>query len=195
MLHPRLKCPILAYTNPFSLKTNELTQSRFLATNFSGVHRQNLDQNSIKEIVFPSGQLSEPNKSYRPILRTCKPNFKANQKNVIFHLYNSTSTLQREVVFKKDKVGITKIATEGAELVQKLSEEYKLDKEKVCYAGDSEKDKALLSYVKFSYVPADVDEVVRNSAKTVLKNSRGQGIIKELAEKVLRISNKLNGKK
>ena len=45
-------------------------------------------------------------------------------KNVIFHLYNSTSTLQREVVFKKDKVGITKIATEGAELVQKLSEEY-----------------------------------------------------------------------
>ena len=45
-------------------------------------------------------------------------------KNVIFHLYNSTSTLQREVVFKKDKVGITKIATEGAGLVQKLSEEY-----------------------------------------------------------------------
>jgi len=46
-------------------------------------------------------------------------------KNVIFHLYNSTSTLQREVVFKKDKSGIIKIATEGAELVQKLSEEYK----------------------------------------------------------------------
>ena len=45
-------------------------------------------------------------------------------KNVIFHLYNSTSTLQREVVFKKDKSGITKIATEGAELVQKLSEEF-----------------------------------------------------------------------
>ena len=45
-------------------------------------------------------------------------------KNIIFHLYNSTSTLQREVVFKKDKAGITKIATEGAELVQQLSEEY-----------------------------------------------------------------------
>ncbi len=45
-------------------------------------------------------------------------------KNVIFHLYNSTSTLQREVVFKKDKAGITKIATEGAQLVQKLSEDF-----------------------------------------------------------------------
>jgi len=55
-----------------------------------------------------------------------KKTFEATEgaKNVIFHLYNSTSTLQREVVFKKDKAGITKIATEGAELVQKLSEEY-----------------------------------------------------------------------
>ena len=56
-----------------------------------------------------------------------KKTFESTQgaKNVIFHLYNSTSTLQREVVFKKDKAGITKIATEGAELVKKLSEEYK----------------------------------------------------------------------
>ena len=56
-----------------------------------------------------------------------KKTFESTQgaKNVIFHLYNSTSTLQREVVFKKDKTGITKIATEGAELVKKLSEEYK----------------------------------------------------------------------
>ena len=33
-------------------------------------------------------------------------------KNVILHLYNSTSTLQREVVFKQDKKGILKIATD-----------------------------------------------------------------------------------
>ena len=47
----------------------------------------------------------------------------ADCKNVILHLYNSTSTLQRKVVFNKDKKGITKIATEGAALVKKLSEE------------------------------------------------------------------------
>ena len=60
-------------------------------------------------------------------IRDSKKTFESTQgaKNVIFHLYNSTSTLQREVVFKKDKAGITKIATEGAELVKKLSEEYK----------------------------------------------------------------------
>ena len=42
-------------------------------------------------------------------------------KNVIMHLYNSTSTLQREVVFKQDKNGILKIATDGARLVKDLS--------------------------------------------------------------------------
>ena len=58
-------------------------------------------------------------------------------KNVIFHLYNSTSTLQREVVFKKDKAGITKIASEGAELVKKLSEEYKMTNWQFEYSPES----------------------------------------------------------
>ena len=35
-------------------------------------------------------------------------------KQAIVHLYNSTSTLQRRVVFGQDKEGIKKIATEGA---------------------------------------------------------------------------------
>jgi 2-isopropylmalate synthase len=35
----------------------------------------------------------------------------------IMHLYNSTSTLQRRVVFNLDKAGIQKIATDGAEIV------------------------------------------------------------------------------
>ena len=43
-------------------------------------------------------------------------------KNVILHLYNSTSTLQREVVFKQDKKGILKIATDGARLVKSMAE-------------------------------------------------------------------------
>lgn len=37
-------------------------------------------------------------------------------KQAIVHLYNSTSTLQRRVVFGLDKVGIKKIATDGAQL-------------------------------------------------------------------------------
>ena len=41
-------------------------------------------------------------------------------KRAIVHLYNSTSTLQRRVVFGLDKDGIKKIATDGAELCLSL---------------------------------------------------------------------------
>ena len=43
-------------------------------------------------------------------------------KQAIVHLYNSTSTLQRKVVFGLEKEGITAIAVEGAKLCQKLVE-------------------------------------------------------------------------
>ncbi|MBL88000.1 MAG: 2-isopropylmalate synthase [Gammaproteobacteria bacterium] len=40
----------------------------------------------------------------------------------IIHFYNSTSTLQRKVVFNQDKEGIKKIATDGARLIRSLAE-------------------------------------------------------------------------
>ncbi len=43
-------------------------------------------------------------------------------KNVIIHFYNSTSTLQRKVVFHKDMAGITEIAVAGAKLIRELTE-------------------------------------------------------------------------
>ena len=43
-------------------------------------------------------------------------------KNVIIHLYNSTSTLQRKVVFRKDKEEIKKLAIDGAKLLVSLVE-------------------------------------------------------------------------
>tara|TARA_B100000965_G_scaffold405289_1_gene438720 strand:+ start:106 stop:1764 length:1659 start_codon:yes stop_codon:yes gene_type:complete len=43
----------------------------------------------------------------------------------IVHFYNSTSTLQRKVVFDQDKKGIKKIATDAAELIKNLAEQNK----------------------------------------------------------------------
>ena len=43
--------------------------------------------------------------------------------NAIIHLYNPTSATQRQQVFRKSKEEILSIAVEGAELIQKLSEE------------------------------------------------------------------------
>jgi 2-isopropylmalate synthase len=59
----------------------------------------------------------------------------AGASRAIVHLYNSTSTLQRRVVFGLDKDGITAIATDAARLCLKLAEQ----------AGDTE--------VRFEYSP------------------------------------------
>ena len=43
-------------------------------------------------------------------------------RSAIVHFYNSTSVLQREVVFGKDRAGITQIATDAARLVRKYED-------------------------------------------------------------------------
>ncbi len=48
-------------------------------------------------------------------------------KNVIVHFYNSTSTLQRKVVFKTDMQGVIDIAVDGARLIKRLTDEYEGD--------------------------------------------------------------------
>lgn len=58
-------------------------------------------------------------------------------KNAIIHLYNSTSTVQRRVVFNDDQAGIRKIATDGTKLVKALAPELR----------DSG------TYVRFEYSP------------------------------------------
>ncbi len=50
-------------------------------------------------------------------------------KRAIVHFYNSTSTLQRRVVFGLDRDGITDIATNGARLCQKYAEIHTPDTE------------------------------------------------------------------
>ena len=59
-------------------------------------------------------------------------------KNVIIHFYNSTSTLQRKVVFKTDMEGVTKIAIEGAKLIKQLTDEYTGDSDYSAYASEIE---------------------------------------------------------
>ena len=58
------------------------------------------------------------------IERTCEAVTGA--KQVIFHLYNSTSTLQRRVVFNMGREEVIKLATDGAELVKKHADTLKV---------------------------------------------------------------------
>ena len=70
-------------------------------------------------------------------------------KNVIVHFYNSTSTLQRKVVFKKDMDGIIDIAVEGAKLIKELIDGYE---------GDT---KFRIEYSPESFSGTEIDNSVR----------------------------------
>lgn len=54
-----------------------------------------------------------------PLIRRTYESLKG-AKQAVVHLYNSTSTLQRRVVFGQDKAGIKKIATDAAEICLSL---------------------------------------------------------------------------
>ncbi|MBE7636781.1 2-isopropylmalate synthase [Sneathiella sp. P13V-1] len=58
-------------------------------------------------------------------------------EEAIVHLYNSTSTLQRRVVFNQDREGIKQIAIEGAKLVRKLADEMTTTKVQMEYSPES----------------------------------------------------------
>ena len=68
---------------------------------------------------------------------------------------------------------------------KKIVANFDLNKETSCYAGDSKKDIKLLEYVRLSYAPADAPPEVRSAAKKTLLASRGQGVIREMANNIL----------
>jgi 2-isopropylmalate synthase len=58
-------------------------------------------------------------------------------KQSIVHLYNSTSTLQRRVVFRADKADVVKIAVDGAKLIHQLASNVKDDVIRYQYSPES----------------------------------------------------------
>ena len=78
----------------------------------------------IKENLVPNDVTIQALTQARPEL--IKRTFEAleGSKRAIVHVYNSTSTLQRRVVFKSDEKGIQKIATDGAKWLLDQSKLY-----------------------------------------------------------------------
>ena len=95
-------------------------------------------------------------------------------KNVIVHFYNSTSTLQRKVVFKKDMDGIIDIAVEGAKLIKELIDGYE---------GDTN---FRLEYSPESFSGTEVDNSVRicEAVMDVIKPTKENPIILNLPNTV-----------
>lgn len=84
-------------------------------------------RNLIDKNLIPDGVTIQVLTQSREVL--IKKSFEAvkGSKRAIIHLYNSTSELQRRVVFKKSKEEIKQIAVEGTKLIKELADspEYK----------------------------------------------------------------------
>ena len=84
----------------------------------------------------------------------------------IVHFYNSTSALQRKVVFDDDKEGIKKIAIDGALLIKELSKKYNKTNWRFEYSPES-----------FTGTEVDFAAEVCNEVVNILKPSSDEKII------------------
>jgi len=120
----------------------------------------------INEKVIPSDVTIQVLTQARPEI--IKRTFEAldGAPNAILHFYNSTSTLQRKVVFDKDKEGVKKIATDAAKLIKELSSKYKNTNWSFEYSPES------FTGTELDYAVEVCDDVV-----DVLKESSNNKII------------------
>ncbi|MGI6002654.1 MAG: 2-isopropylmalate synthase [Lachnospiraceae bacterium] len=103
-----------------------------------------------------------------------KKTFEAIQgcKNVIFHIYNSTSTLQRDVVFNMDREGVKQIAIDGTKMVKKYAKDFdghlQLEYSPESFTG-TELDFALevCEAVKAEWQPTKENPIIFNLPATV----------------------------
>ena len=120
----------------------------------------------IEEKIIPSDVTIQVLTQARPEI--IKRTFEAldGAPNAILHFYNSTSSLQRRVVFDKDREGIKKIATDAATLIKELASEYKSTNWSFEYSPES------FTGTELDYAVEVCDEVV-----DILKDSSENKII------------------
>lgn len=75
----------------------------------------------IEDDLIPEGTVIQVLCQARPELIERTVDALRGAESAIFHLYNSTSTLQRDVVFNMDRAGIIDLAVKGTELVRDIT--------------------------------------------------------------------------
>ena len=81
-------------------------------------------------------------------------------KNVIVHFYNSTSILQRDVVFRMDKEQVKTLATDAAQLIQTIAKDYPTTNWRWQYSPES------FTGTEVEYAKEVVDAVVETMQPT-----------------------------
>lgn len=75
------------------------------------------------------------------------------------------------------------------EVVKRLCKEYGVTLENVAYIGDDINDIDVLKIVGFGCCPADAVSEVKNVAKYIAKTKGGEGVIREIVQKIMEVQN------
>ncbi|AKK04532.1 2-isopropylmalate synthase [Corynebacterium mustelae] len=111
--------------------------------------REIIEQNKIPDDVTIQVLVQAREHLIRRTFEACQ-----GAKNVIVHFYNSTSILQRDVVFRKDKESIKKLATDAAHLIKEIAQDYPETKWRWEYSPES------FTGTEVAYAKEVVDAVV-----------------------------------
>lgn len=71
--------------------------------------------------------------------------------------------------------------------IKKISKELNIDKEGIMYIGNDINDLEAIQYVGHSACPSDSHDLVKLNCKYILKKNGGEGIARELIERILKI--------
>lgn len=108
------------------------------------------------------------------------------QKGIITGIITSESVELNRRRAEKLRLDILEVNCKDKALaVQKYCRQYEIELENVCYIGDDINDLEVLKIVGFGCCPSDAMHNIRTAAKYITQAKGGQGVIREVVEKII----------
>ncbi|WP_367566866.1 HAD hydrolase family protein [Lacrimispora sp.] len=109
------------------------------------------------------------------------------QRGIITGIITSESVDLNRRRAEKMGLDILKVGCrDKSSMVKQLCQQYKIDLENVAYVGDDINDLEVIEMVGFGCCPANAVPVVRESADYVAETRGGEGVIREVIDKLLK---------
>lgn len=104
-----------------------------------------------------------------------------------------TGRYSRAVTYRAKELGITEVhqnAKYKIEALNKILHKYRLSTEEICYIGDDLPDIPVMRIAGYAVAVHNARPEVKKYASFVTGLNGGQGAVRELAEKILKVQNK-----
>jgi len=104
-----------------------------------------------------------------------------------------TGARSQGVAIRCQGLGVTEVhlgISDKLTLLKTVLEKHEIDPSEVMFMGDDMPDYACMQYVGVAVCPADAIEDIKSISQFVSKNKGGEGVVREMIEKTLRLQEK-----